>query len=267
MILNHKDAIEFLASAAMGIGCNRHTLLNLHAILARNLLPDEAAAGQLRHIPVGIEKSVFRPLAIPQQIDACFNQLLSSAAAIRDPFEQALFLMVQLPYLQPFDDVNKRCSRLAANIPLIKGNLAPLSFAGVRRDDHTNATMGVYERNDVNLMKDMFIWAYERSAADYTAVKQSLQEPDPFRMQHSAALRELVGDIVRRRMGREAAADQIASWTRDHIKPAAERVQFSDLAKSELLALHEGNYARHQIKPAEFDAWWEVWDRWQRRGS
>jgi hypothetical protein len=34
-------------------------------------------------------------------------------AAIRDPFEQALFIMVQLPYLQPFDDLNKRVSRLA----------------------------------------------------------------------------------------------------------------------------------------------------------
>jgi hypothetical protein len=41
--------------------------------------------------------------------------------------------MVQLPYLQPFDDVNKRVSRLAANIQLIKRNLAPLSFTDVPR--------------------------------------------------------------------------------------------------------------------------------------
>jgi hypothetical protein len=42
--------------------------------------------------------------------------LLTKAAAIRDPFEESLFLMVQLPYLQPFVDVTKRTSRLAANI-------------------------------------------------------------------------------------------------------------------------------------------------------
>jgi hypothetical protein len=37
MILNHKDAIEFLVSAADEIGFNRHTILNLHGLLANNL--------------------------------------------------------------------------------------------------------------------------------------------------------------------------------------------------------------------------------------
>lgn len=39
--------------------------------------------------------------------------------------------MVQLPYLQPFDEVNKRVSRLAANIPFVKANLLPLTFTDV----------------------------------------------------------------------------------------------------------------------------------------
>lgn len=59
---------------------------------------------------------------------------LASAAAIRDPFEQSLFVMVQLPDLQPFEDVNKRVSRLAANIPLITRNLSPISFVDVPHD-------------------------------------------------------------------------------------------------------------------------------------
>ena len=45
MILNHKDAIEFLVEAAEDIGFNRYTILNLHALLANNLLPDPSAAG------------------------------------------------------------------------------------------------------------------------------------------------------------------------------------------------------------------------------
>ncbi|MGE0239688.1 MAG: hypothetical protein AB7S59_13290, partial [Parvibaculaceae bacterium] len=40
MILNHKDAIEFLVGAADEIGFNRYTVLNLHALLANNLLAD-----------------------------------------------------------------------------------------------------------------------------------------------------------------------------------------------------------------------------------
>lgn len=101
MILNHKDAIEFLVGAADEIGFNRYTLLNLHALLANNLLADPMAAGRLRYIAVGIERSAFHPLEVPQLIEERFDQILAIAAAISDPFEQAFFVMVQLPYLQP----------------------------------------------------------------------------------------------------------------------------------------------------------------------
>ena len=116
MILNHKDAIEFLVSEAAEIGFNRYTILNLHGMLANNLLPDPDAPGRLRNIGVGITGSVFHPLEIPQLVEECFDQILATAAAIKDPFEQAFFVMVQIPYLQAFDDVNKRVSRLAPNI-------------------------------------------------------------------------------------------------------------------------------------------------------
>lgn len=258
MILNHKDAIEFLVAESADIGFNRYTILNLHALLANNLLADETAAGRLRHIAVGIEKSAFHPLEVPQLIEECFDQILATAAAINDPFEQSFFFMVQLPYLQPFDDVNKRVSRLGANIPLIKANLTPLSFMDVPRTTYTDAMLGVYELNKIDLIKDVYIWAYERSAARYAAVRQSLGEPDPFRLKHRAALREIVGEIVRGRMGRKDAFIHIASWTIAHVEPG-DREQFREIAENELLGLHEGNYARYQIKPAEFEAWRQVW--------
>ncbi len=259
MILNHKDAIEFLVGSADAIGFNRYTILNLHAMLANNLLDDPAAAGRLRHIAVGIEGSAFHPLEVPQLIEECFDQVLATAAAIKDPIEQSCFLMVQLPYLQPFDDVNKRVSRLAANIPLIKSNLSPLSFTEVPRSTYTEAVLGVYELRRIDLFRDVFVWAYERSAARYTAVRQSLGEPDPFRLRHRDALRAIVGEIVRGRMGKKAAHAYVASWARENIDPA-DREQFRDIAESELLGLHEGNFARYQIRPAEFEAWQQVWN-------
>lgn len=258
MIINHKEAIDFLVNAAQDIGFNRYTILNLHGILAQNLLPDPAAAGRLRYIGVGIEKSTFHPLEVPQLIEECFNQLLATAEAIDDPFEQAFFAMVQLPYLQPFDDVNKRVSRLAANIPFIKRNLSPLSFTDVPRVLYTEAVMGVYELNKIDLLKDVFIWAYERSAARYVAVRQSLGEPDPFRFKHSAALRQIVGDVVRGRMDKKAALPYVSSWMEANIAEA-DRERFREMAESELLSLHEGNFARYQIRPSEFAAWQEVW--------
>lgn len=68
MILNHKDAIEFLAQSGEEVGFNRYNILNLHALLSNNLLPDPGASGRLRTFDVGIYKSVFVPLAVPQLI-------------------------------------------------------------------------------------------------------------------------------------------------------------------------------------------------------
>ena len=258
MILNHKDAIEFLVGSAEEIGFNRYTILNLHALLANNLLADSEAAGRLRRIGVGIEGSVFHPLEAPQLIEECFDQILATASAIIDPFEQAFFGMVQLPYLQPFDDVNKRVSRLVANIPLIKANLSPLSFESLPRDVYTEAVLGVYELNRIELLRDVFIWAYKRSAARYVAVRQSLGEPDPFRMRHRTALHKVIGAVVRGRMDKRQATVQVSVWTREHIEEP-ERERFREVAERELLNLHEGNSARYRIRPSEFAAWQEAW--------
>src|SRR3984885_14480293 len=259
MILNHKDAIEFLVGAADEIGFNRYTLLNLHALLANNLLADPTAAGRLRYIAVGIERSAFHPLEVPQLIEASFDQLLATAAAISDPFEQAFFVMVQLPYLQPFDDVNKRVSRLAANIPLIKHNLTPLSFTDVPRQTYTEAVLGVYELNKIDLLKDVFMWAYERSAARYAAVRQSLGEPDPFRLRYREQLRELIAALVRMRVARKDVATRIAAWSKKEIDPG-DRQHFAEIVEAELIGLHEGNFARYRIRPSEFTAWHQVWE-------
>jgi hypothetical protein len=167
---------------------------------------------------------------------------------------------VQLPYLQPFDDVNKRVSRLSANIPLIKANLSPLSFEGVPRGAYTEAVLGVYELNRIELLRDVFIWAYVRSAARYAAVRQSLGEPDPFRLRHRAALREVVAAVIRGRMNRKQATAHVSAWTQEHIDQT-DRERFRETAESELLSLHEGNFARYQIRPAEFQAWQEAWSR------
>lgn len=259
MILNHKDAIEFLVGSADEIGFNRYTFLNLHALLANNLLADPAAAGRLRYIAVGIERSAFHPLEVPQLIEESFDQILATAAAISDPFEQAFFVMVQLPYLQPFDDVNKRVSRLAANIPLIKSNLAPLSFTDMPRQIYTEAVLGVYELNKTDLLKDVFIWAYERSAARYTAVRQSLGEPDPFRLRYREQLRELIANLVRECVGRKDAAARISTWSKSRIV-SDDQERFAEIAEAELIGLHEGNFARYRIRPSEFTAWQQVWE-------
>jgi len=258
MILNHKDALEFLVDGAADLGFNRYTLLNLHALLSNNLLPDPQASGRLRSLSVGIGKSVFHPLDTPQLIETYFDQLLQTAEVIRDPFEQALFALVQLPYLQAFDDVNKRVSRLAANIPLIKHNLIPLSFTDLPKDIYTEAVLAVYELNRVELFKEVFMWAYERSAAHYQIVRQTLGEPDAFRLQYRDEFKTLVSYVVNKLLDTNAAYRYIVEWVSKNVV-TEDQAEFQDKVEVELLSLHEGNFARYKIRPSIFAEWKRNW--------
>jgi hypothetical protein len=258
MILNHKRAIELLVLDAAEMGFNRYTLLNLHAALAENLLANPNAAGRLREIAVGIDRSVFHPIEGPQRIEEMFALLLKKAQAINDPFEQAFFSMVHLPYLQPFEDVNKRVSRLAANIPFIRMNLSPLSFVDVPQRDYVEGLLGVYELNRIELLREVFLWAYERSCARYAAIRQTVGEPDPFRQKHRALLSEVVSAVVRQVLNKREAANQVREAAMN-LSPRENQRRFVEMAESELAGLHEGNFARFRIRPSEFKIWRNEW--------
>jgi hypothetical protein len=254
MILNHKAAIEFMVDQANELTFDRQTILNLHALLSDNLLPDPTAGGRLRRIAVGIHDSVYHPLELPPLIEECFQQIVDTGGAIQNPFEQAFFAMVHLPYLQPFEDVNKRVSRLAANIPFIRENLSPLSFIDVPERAYVEGLLGVYELNRAELLRDVFVWAYDRSAKRYMAVRQSLGEPDKFRLKFRNELTEVVGNIVRG--GLAPTVEAVTRAAREHV-PAEHLDDFVRMTINELENLHEGNFARFRVRPSEFHAWSE----------
>ncbi|MGA9720306.1 MAG: hypothetical protein WBQ79_18655, partial [Acidobacteriaceae bacterium] len=87
---------------------------------------------------------------------------------------------------------------------------------------------------------------------------QSVGEPDPFRMKHREALRQVVSEVVRRGMNRRGAIAYIAEWAQQHIA-AAEQEPFRETAEAALINLHEGNFARYQIRPSEFAQWKLGW--------
>lgn len=252
MILNHKHAIEYLVDGADELSYDIHTFQNLHALLSENLLADPGASGRLRERIVDVSGTVFRPLAIPQQIDEFFRAVLDKAAAIGDPFEQAFFLMVQIPYLQPFEDVNKRVSRLGANIPLLKHHLCPLSFVEVPERAYIEGTLAVYELNKVELLADVFTWAYERSCQQYRAIADSLPQPDPFRRAYREVLADVVGEIVRKGW---PAEPPVIEREAANLVPAKDRTRFVEIATAELKGLHEGNIARYRLRLSEFRHW------------
>ncbi|HMY99492.1 MAG TPA: Fic family protein, partial [Burkholderiaceae bacterium] len=252
MILNHKAAIELLVENIDSVGLNRFTLLNLHSTLAENLLPNPADEGRLRQHAVDIGRSVYRPLAVPAQIEAEFSALLDKAGQIRDPFEQAFFMMVHLPYLQPFADMNKRTSRLVANLPLFRANLCPLTFLDVPEPAYSRAILGVYEMTRVELLRDLFVWAYERSTQEYGVIQQNLAEPDPLRLAWRQLIKDTVRSVVQQPQADALALIDAALAAR---VPADTQADLRALIIDELRRLHEGTLARYGLRPSE----WVVW--------
>lgn len=253
MILNHKAAIEFLVENAPDIGFNRRTIFGLHALLAENLLGNPGDEGTLRARPILIGDSVYTPTAIPQLIEQRFQMVLDTCSAIPDPMEQAFFIMVHLPYLQPFIDVNKRTSRLAANIPLVRANLCPLSFVDVAEDLYTEGTLAVYELNDVAMLRDVFAWAYERSCTQFKVLRQAMGDPDPIRLQYRAELRAVVTNTVRAL--RWPTDSDLHTLAIQHAVLEQDHSAFAHAVRRDLRGLRADILARYQLRESEFEAW------------
>lgn len=258
MILNHKGAIEYLVEEAERIGFNIHTIRNLHALLSANLMGDPADEGRIRAGAVKISGTVYRPLEIPFQIEECLRQFLHTAQVIEDPFEQSFFALVHLPYLQPFMDVNKRTSRLAANIPFVRENFCPISFSGVPGDVYTDGILAVYELNRVDLLREVFVWAYERSCQEYRVVRQTLGEPDPFRLQFRNQIRDAVQSIVRAGMSPGQAQETMEEIAGS--LPMGDRPRFYAVVETELKGLHEGNIVKYRLTEEAWATWRNGWD-------
>ena len=139
-------------------------------------------------------------------------------------------------------------SRLAANIPLMLYNQAPLSFLDINREDYALAMMGVYELRDVSMAVDLFAWTYRRSQAKYKVVLESMGSPDPFRVKYREALNEAVGQVVRRRAAEALAVSNLGL-------PEEDGSKIQQLLGQELKALAAFNCARYRLGINETQAW------------
>ena len=109
-----------------------------------------------------------------------------------------------------------------------------------------------YEHTRVELLRDVFMWAYERSCRRYKTVRDSLPEPDLFRLQYRDVLVTVVAEIVRR--GLKPTADVIDALAAPLV-PHEDAQRFRALVQIETGGLHEGNIARFRLRPTEFKRW------------
>lgn len=253
MIINHKAAIEYVVGEAEEEVIRRTALLSIHAALSENLLGDPREEGRLRERPVSLSGSSYTPTAIPQVIREAFDRIVELLNAISEPFETAFFAMVHIAYLQPFVDVNKRTSRLVANLPLIKANLCPLSFVGADDTEYVLGTLAVYEQQRIELLRDFFVTTYERSAAQYHVIRDSVVQPDPVRLRYRNELRAVVRGVVTG--GGAPSLQNIRKLIEETRIPAEDLSRFGDVALELLLNLNEGSATRYGLRPSEFSEW------------
>ena len=253
MIMNHKEAILFLVENAQDIELNSLTIRNLHYLLSQDLLANPEACGNIRTLEVNIAQSTYKPLSNPHILKELFELILQKAKKIKDPFEQSFFLLVHLSYLQAFEDVNKRTSRLSCNIPFIKNNLCPLSFTDVARDDYTAALLTIYEKNDTGPMLELFAWAYSRSCEQYGVVKKSLGEIDAFRIQYRQQRKAVMGQIVKHGLHGSAAKELIESYCQE--QGIEDIDKFTAMTLADLSTLHAGAIIGLGITEAQLETW------------
>lgn len=255
MILNHKAAIEYVVDASNVASITSHEVCSIHALLSENLLGDPSASGKVREATVGISGTTYMPLENPHSLKECFKIFIEKFNRIKDPFEQSLFALIQLSYMQAFEDVNKRTARLVANIPLIKANLRPLSFTDVAPEAYVKALLGVYEKNDVSLIRDLYIWAYTRSSQRYSAVQQAMGEPNLFKLKYRTIIQEIVRAVILEKVNGSQVIHKIQKLIQLQNLSEADEAELLKVIETEILSLHEGNIARFKIRPSEFQVW------------
>jgi len=255
MILNHKEAILFLVENAQEISVTPFVIRNLHQLLAQDLLNNANACGRVRQIEVGISKSAYTPLNNPQRLEEYLVLILRKAQQITDPFEQSFFLLIQLSYLQAFEDVNKRTARLTCNIPFIKMNLCPLSFVDVAKEDYINSLLYFYETGDTQPAAEVFNLAYLSSCEKYTIVKASLGHIDVYRVKYRRERKAVLGDIIREQLtGNDIELTLERYCDNNQIE---EKDKFVSIAITELNNLHSGAIIGLGVTEGMFYAWLE----------
>jgi len=157
MILNHKSAFNFIwENRSEFKQINKNNLSEVHKLLTANL---NIATGY-RNGPVGVTGSIYKPLDNIYQIEDAMNALFESINDIDTAYQKALSALICISYIQPFEDGNKRTSRLMANALLLANDCAPLSYRGVDEEDYRAATLAFYELNTIIPIKRIFIKQY-----------------------------------------------------------------------------------------------------------
>jgi hypothetical protein len=153
MILNHKDAIAFIVENANLFSgkINFATVEELHKIIGQNL----GIASGVRKKLVKISASNYTPLANPRQLRENADRVLEIIGRSTDPHLRSLLALSLVPYLQIFEDGNKRTGRLLANAIVISTIGKGFSLRKVSARELALAYLAFYEFNSIKSLSEI----------------------------------------------------------------------------------------------------------------
>ncbi len=164
MIINHKNAFYFIREHVSEFKTlTKENLERLHAILIKDL----GVGTGLRNGLVGVLGSKYRPLDNVYQIEEAVKSLSLLVSKLSTSYAKALVALLGISYIQPFEDGNKRTSRLMANAILLSNGCAPLSYRSVEENEYREAILVFYELNSIIPLKKIFIEQYKFATENY----------------------------------------------------------------------------------------------------
>jgi Fic family protein len=164
MLLNHKKALDFVfENKDLFKKIDRAKIEQLHKMITTDL----DITGNLRKTLVGITGTKFKPLDNQFQIIEAVDNFCDLINKTRNIFAKSLLSIILLSYIQPFEDGNKRSSRILGNAVLIANNSFPLPLRSVDENLYKKATLLFYEQNNLNLFKQIFLEQCHFSVDNY----------------------------------------------------------------------------------------------------
>jgi Fic family protein len=164
MLLNHKDAIDFIVeNPDYIIPLTISKIEAIHSLLIKELAVDK----NLRKRRVGISGTNYRPLDNEFQIREALEATCKLVNKKKSIFEKSLLLLLLTSYIQPFMDGNKRTARIVSNAILMNYKYCPISFRTVDSVDYKKAMLLFYEQNNISRFKEIFINQFEFAVKTY----------------------------------------------------------------------------------------------------
>ena len=164
MLLNHKDAIDFIVDNPDYLyPLSVSKIEDIHNILTKEL----AVNRNIRKKRVGISGTNYRPIDNEFQIKEALSDMCDLINEKENIFEQALLALILISYIQPFVDGNKRTARIVSNSILINNKFCPISFRTVDSIDYKKAMLLFYEQNNITVFKQIFINQFEFAVKTY----------------------------------------------------------------------------------------------------